>query len=236
MGNDILGYNNIIENYKSQYEYTIWYNNIKQNSIPEPIKDYKWELYKKNLEAAIDKLFNINNLKDLDKIQKNIKENQIEYNEYIESNHYKQYENLVKEITSNINILKSMPKKDLLLNEEISNEVERFQIMEEDIYSLYKLILQIHENLNYISLFKIEKININMNNNIYNSISKRIYSKQSSNFIFKKGNNSPTFLNKTMKINLGLYIIGYELKNIGTASIQNNYSGNLQYFLGILIK
>ena len=32
-----------------------------------------------------------------------------------------------------------------------------------------------------------------------------------------------------MKINLGLYIIGWDLKNIGSVSIQNNYSNTLNY-------
>ena len=42
-------------------------------------------------------------------------------------------------------------------------------------------------------------------------------------------NNNPVFLNKYMKINLGLYILNNNSDNIGSITIQNNFTKELEY-------
>ena len=54
------------------------------------------------------------------------------------------------------------------------------------------------------------------------------YSKKSINFIFQK-DKKPEFLNKYMKVDLGVFVLTNEFKEIGSVTIQNNYNEMLEY-------
>ena len=221
----------INKDFEKTYEYKNWVKKNTLNENEKPIEDSNWERNKQKIENVIKKLIEIKTSEDIYFIKNIINNHKInEKSKYIEKNNYKFYITLLNKLNQNIDNLKNIHRYDYFLQKEIPANIEIYEIQELKLGLIHKIILQLDNNQYYYSLFEIKKIHIrNNNNNIKNYISNNINTKQNSNFIFIKGNNLPVFLNKYMKINLGLYIIGCDLKNIGSVSIQNNYSNPLKY-------
>ena len=221
----IMNKKDVIKNYKETNEYKKWVG--EQNLSCEPFNDPSWKKIKKQIEESINQLKKIEfgEKKDVQNIIDNYKINK---NKYIDRNDYDKYLNLINEIKSDIEKFNNMPKADDFLNCKINKYY--YKIEQNKIDLIYRIISRLENNLSFFSLFKIKKYNIKKNNN-NNSIYSNIYIKPNSNIIFKKGNSKPAFLNKNMKIDLGLYIytLDNDLKNIGTLRIKNNYPKKLKY-------
>ena len=214
-----------IEEYKKTDEYKNWIYN--RNRIDEPFKDQNWEIYKKKLKEIKKILNRMKNETNLNEIKSNINNITTEFENinYKEINKWAQYHDLVKKIFLNINKIDKMDKKELFLQEKIPDHIKiGNEVQENNLERIYQIILLCYKNF---SLFKIDPIQI-VTKNIYKYISENMFTKQGSNFIFSKNDNKPAFLNKFMKINLGLYILGYELKKIGSVTIPNNYNCQLK--------
>ena len=205
----------------------------KGYNLDKPLKDDNWVYHEntiRNIQVQMNKLENEEDINEIHRKIINIK-NQLDFpniNNYIEKNNLSVFLGVYKEVNLNIGLLKKISLATLFLNKNIPNNIKLYEISENDIETIYGIISQCENNSHYYSLFKIKKIAI-PNINITNYNLNNIYAKQDSNFIFIKENNKPVFLNKTMKINLGLYILGSELKNIGSVSIKNNYNNQLKY-------
>ena len=208
--------------YKNTYEY----KRLKENNHNEkPIYEKIWNNYKNIIKKIKNHLNEINIMKDLYGIINDIKK----LKAYIETNTLQKYNDLENTINLNIDNLRKIksyldnfPKKCKPLYFPI------YKIQGVNLDLLCKIISCFNNNSYYDSLFKIEKIFIRKGYNENLNV-KKIYIKQDSNFIFEKGNNKPAFLKKCMKINLGLYILGCELKNIGLVTIPNNYKYKLKF-------
>ena len=230
---NIFRFGDGVKRFKKTDEYDKW---KKQRKLyQEPFYDNNWKYYKNILYNINTYLANLQNQKfkiNISIIQNNMEKIKDEINkihlEYLESNTLKQCDNLYSEISSDIKSFERMTDSKLLLNKRIPDDVNIYEIKENDIYLIYKIVSQCKNNEHYFSLFKVNNISIKNNQNQNYNVN-NIYTKQDSNFIFAKNNNKPVFLNKSMKINLGLYVLGCELKKIGLISIKNNYNTQLKY-------
>ena len=221
---------NIDKDFEKTDEYKNWSKKIKFNESEKPHIDHNWEINKENFEKLAKKLISIKNKENLYSIQNIINNNRIDgTNKYIEKNNFKYYSGFLNKLNQNIDNLKIINKYDYFLKKEIPVDIKIYEIQKLNLGMINKIILQLDNYQYYYSLFEIKKIHIGNYAYKNNYISNNINTKQNSNFIFIKGNNNPVFLNKNMKINLGLYIIGCDLKNIGSLSIQNNYPNSLKY-------
>jgi hypothetical protein len=220
----------LIKEYKNTNEFSFWKNH--RQSIDEPHEDTYWKKYEKKEKDIIKHITNLKNEKDMIKIQIIVNKAQEEISnipkDYIESNNLNQCLNLADEINSIVKDFKRMTKSDIFINKNIPDNIFLYEIKENDLNFIYDIISQCDYTSHYFSLFKVQE-NLIRNNNLENYNLNYVYDKQDSNFIFAKDNNKPVFLNKRMKINLGLYVLGCELKNIGSISIKNNYNNILNY-------
>ena len=201
-----------------------------RNNISEPYLDYKWERYKNNIILICEELYKIKNkeISNLIEINKIITSNEIKKNDYIEKNDYEQYNNLRKEFDSFVEqneYLKNYHYSKLHIDNDNSTNI--YDIQEENLEFMYNFITKL-KSLS-IDLFTIQKNSIKKKNFNIQSLD-NIEFKQNSNYIFSKGN-KPVFLNKYMKINLGLYILSSEFREIGSIKIQNNYFKELNYLI-----
>ena len=214
--------------FKKTREYKKWENKQLENNIIKPYYDPSWNNNKVIIENNIEQLAKIKTINNKKKIKAIVNKYIISYNKYIEKNNYEQYLSLIKILFSNIDCIKNLEPVYNFIKFDIPDNINIYDIQENDFLLLYK-ISHIYK-INYPILYNLFEIkNIQIKNNNQNLIFKESYKDKSSNFIFTNNNNKPVFLNKYMKINLGLYIIGSELKNIGSVSIQNNYSNPLKY-------
>ena len=217
-----------IKDYTKSNEYNSWIN--KRQGINKPIEDSSWDINKKKISNIKSKLNALKNMDDIEESKKiilsitnEIKSIKIDYKE---SNHFSQFLEIFDNLNNDIECLKSLNRSNKFLSKNIPINIALYEIKENSVYSLTRIIQKCES---YFSLFNIKNISIKDNNKISIYISNNVSEKQGSNFIFKKGDNKPVFLNKNMKINLGLYIIGSDLKNIGSFIIQNNYNNKLKY-------
>ena len=219
-----------VQNYERTKEFKIWKKHIILNE--KPFYDNNWRYCKNRLININQYLVKLQNHEDIDIIQTNIDNIIKELNnikkEFIESNTIKQCLYLFNEIHSNINNFQIKYKSNHFLNLNIPDNINIFEIQENDIDTIYKILSKCSDKSHYFSLFQINNISLKKNE-IQNYNFKNVYTKQDSNFIFTKDNNKPVFLNKRMKIDLGIYVLGLELKKIGSISIKNNYNSQLKY-------
>ena len=225
--NNITFKTNKAKNYESTDDFHNWKKN--RASVQKPYKDSRMDNYKVKIEKICENLKALEKTEDINEILKLINSNKLDKNNFIESNDYQVYLDLLNNINSNINCLKKLNDSYSFLNIQIPTNIQIENIEENDIDIIYKVITKLKKYSLFFSLFEIDKIQMENNYNILNLIPINIYGRHDFNFIFKNENNKPVFLNKNMKINLGLYIIGYELKNIGSISIPNSYSEKLKY-------
>ena len=201
---------------------------LLSNNIIAPYSDDNWTRYKNNINKIHQEIFQIKDkdITNLVIINRIIQEYKIKKNDYIEKNDYDQYNNLREEINSFVEQNKNLKIYDYL-NFQIyeDNPFNNYDIQENNLQIMYSFITKLKViNLN---LFIIEKNSIRKN--VFKiQVSDNTEFKQKSNYIFLKGN-KPVFLNKYMKINVGLYILNSEFREIGSIKIQNNYFKDLNY-------
>ena len=226
-------YHEIIQMYERESDYNIMRMNGKLPDKPHYL-DY-WNILVgllKDIESHLNRLKMVKEFSDIQNYINKIKPLIINIkSKYIEENDKTIFIKLYNEIKNISNYIFNMNQANMFLEQKFPDNIKIYEdIQENDLYFIYNIILKFKDYLQYDSLFKIAKISINKKNiNIYNYISNYKYNNNNFNFIFTKSNNKPIFLYKQMKINLGLYILGSESKNIGSFSIKNNFGKIIKY-------
>ena len=222
----IIPTNIIINEYINSYQFE---KLKKNNNIVEPHYDYKWENYLNEMERIEKELLAINGMTNTQKIKDTINDNIIQNNEFIEKTRYEQYIKIRKQLNSlyeNKNSLIKIHYSKWRVNNK--NEFNIYQINFEKLEDMYELIDILKELITKSYFNNLPRFSVENKKYAFDNFQDK-QNKQSFNFIFMK-NSNPVFLNKYMKINLGLYILNHNNRdNIGSITIQNNFTKELEY-------
>ena len=245
--------NNIQDNqdkeklFKESNDYKDFEEEFKKNySLPSK---GNWDQNKDALDKINENINELEKDKDIDnpnKISKIIENIKFEHFEGIDKTEYNDFNRLLKQLNNDIsniadieNLYKKYDIDNVIFREEIKsyfdNKDNNFDddSLENILEWMNKLKELNNPNIFQTNTFKKEneeiKFNdiINLNNNQY----LEEYLKKGFNSIFLKDENNPIFTSKYMKIDLGLYISGFDIKEIGGITIQNHCIIPIKYEL-----
>ena len=132
----------------------------------------------------IKRLFEIENMEDLDEIEKKIIRNKIELNNYIESNDYQQYESLYEKLISLIKEKRNFSEINFSkFNISDNKNFENYNVEENNLNEMFDFIKKLKDN--YDNLFT---ISIEICKPEYHDLYSNKLISQNANFIFNKNN------------------------------------------------